>query len=163
VIIPYVRRKHQELNLSHAFPIFDTFKGQTTDTVYHMLKDNNIYVISIPANCTNKLQPMDLSVNKVLKEAMKQQFSEGYSSTTCKNFGDEAPPPVDLCISIMKPLGEWLMNAHNCIKDDSTLVTNGFVASGITAILSLLLYSYILLHNYVSCLLYIILVLVIII
>jgi len=71
VIIPYVRRKRQELNLSDTFStlaIFDVIKGQTTDAVYQMLRDNNIYVINIPANCKDKLQPMDLSINKTLKE-----------------------------------------------------------------------------------------------
>jgi len=60
VIIPYVRRKRQELHLSDAFPalaIFDVFKGQTTDGVYQMLRHNNIYVVNIPAKCTDKLQP----------------------------------------------------------------------------------------------------------
>ena len=64
---------------------------------------------------------MDLSVNKALKEAMKQQFGEWYGSMTYKNFGDEVPPLVDLWL--MKPLGvKWLMNAYSRVKDDSTMV-----------------------------------------
>ena len=44
----------------------------------------------------DKLQPMDLSVNKALKEAIKQQFGKWYSSMIYKIFGDEVPPPVDV-------------------------------------------------------------------
>ena len=119
-----------------ALAIFDVFKGQTTDAVFRMLRDNHIYVISIPANCTDKLQPMDLSVNKALKQSMKQQFSQWYSSMIYQNFTDEVPPPIDLRMSIMKPLGaKWLINAFKHIKADSTIIVNGFVASGITGIL----------------------------
>ena len=77
-----------------------------------------------------KLQPMDSSVNKALKQSMKQQFSQWYSSMVYQNFTDEVPPPFDLRMLIMKPLGgKWLINAFDHIKADSTIVVNGFVAS----------------------------------
>ena len=137
IIIPYIKTKQHESGLDDTFPalvIFDVFKGQTTEAMFQLLRDNNIYVVTIPANCTDKLQPMDLSVNKALKNSMKQQFSEWYSSIVCKNFSDEIPPPVDLRMSIMKPLGaQWIKNAFSHIKGNSTIITNGFAAAGITA------------------------------
>ena len=61
----------------------------------------------------DKLQSMDLTINKTLKK-MKQQFSEWYSSIVYQNFGDEAPPPVDMRMSNTKPLGaQWLIKAFN--------------------------------------------------
>ena len=76
---------------------------------------------------------MDLSINKTLKDLMKQQFSEWYSSIVYQNFGDEASPPVDMHMSIMKPLGaQWLIKAYSQIKSSRSLITNGFKASGIT-------------------------------
>ena len=60
---------------------------------------------------------MDLSVNKTLKAFMKKEFSEWCSSVVYQNFttsNDENPPPVDLHMSIMKPLvAEWLIKAYN--------------------------------------------------
>ena len=98
--------------------------------MFQLLRDNNIYVVTIPDNCTDKLQPMDLSVNKVLKNSMKQQFSEWYSSIVYKNFSDEIPPPVDLRMSITKPLGaQWIKNAFSHIKGNSTIIMNGFAAA----------------------------------
>ena len=139
IIIPYIKTKRHESGLDDTFPalvIFDVFKGQTTEAMFQLLRDNNIYVVTIPANCTDKLQPMDLSVNKALKNSMKQQFSEWYSSVVYKNFSDEIPPPVDLRMSIMKPLGaQWIKNAFSHIKGNSTIITNGFTAAGITATL----------------------------
>ena len=56
--------------------LFDAFKGQTTERIYQLLEANNVYTISIPANCTDKLQLMDFSVNKTLKDFMKKEFIE---------------------------------------------------------------------------------------
>ena len=50
-----------------------------------------------------------------------------------QNFGDEAPPPIDMRMSIIKPLGaQWLMKAYSQIKSSRSIITNGFRASGIT-------------------------------
>ena len=43
-----------------------------------ILEKNNIYVVNVPANCTDKLQPTDLSVNRSAKEFMRNKFSEWY-------------------------------------------------------------------------------------
>ena len=60
IIIPYVDRKCKELKLSSdepALAIFDVFKGQQTEDVTKLLDENNIHVVSVPANHTDRLQP----------------------------------------------------------------------------------------------------------
>lgn len=39
------------------------FKGQQTEDFAELLEKNDIYVVSVPGNCTDHLQPMELSVN----------------------------------------------------------------------------------------------------
>jgi len=39
-----------------------------------VLEDNNILVVEVPLNCTDRLQPLDLAVNKPLKDQMKDNF-----------------------------------------------------------------------------------------
>ena len=63
-----------------ALAIFDVFRGQTTDAIYELLDENHIFVIKVPANCTNRLQPMDLSVNKSVKDFLLKKFIEWYST-----------------------------------------------------------------------------------
>lgn len=97
------------MKVADTFPalvIFDVFKGQTTEAIFQILEANHIYFVSIPPNCTDKLQLMDLSVNKTLKDFMKREFSEWYSSIVYQNFttSNDENPPVDLRMSIMKPL-----------------------------------------------------------
>ena len=76
IILPYIEMKQKELDLPTTFPalaLFDAFKGQTTESVYKLMESNAIYAVSIPANCTDRLQPMDLSVNRSIKEFLKKQ------------------------------------------------------------------------------------------
>ena len=63
--------KRQELNLAqdyHALCIFDNFKGQLTNDVLQLLERNHIDIVFVPPNCTDHLQPLDLSVNKSAKD-----------------------------------------------------------------------------------------------
>ena len=82
IIVPYVDCKCKALKLTPNHPalaIFDVFKGQQTEDVIRMLEENNIHVVSISANCTDCLQPMDLDINKSMKEFMRTKFREWYS------------------------------------------------------------------------------------
>ena len=75
----YVKCKHLELKLSvdhSALAIFDVFKGQMTEVVFSMLEENNIHVVKVPPIGTDRLQPMDLSVNKSVKEFMCRKFQQ---------------------------------------------------------------------------------------
>ena len=79
IIIPYVRTTRENLGLPKTFPalmIFDEFTGQTTNQVLEFLEKNNLYYIIVPPNCTDKLQPLDLSVNKSVKEFPSSRFQE---------------------------------------------------------------------------------------
>ena len=134
-----MKQKRKELWLNESFPalaLFDVFKGQTTESIYQLLEDNHVYVVSIPANCTHKLQPMDLSVNKSIKDHLKRQFIEWYSSRVYHDKADAEPTPVDLRLSIMKPLNaRWIVNAYGHLKENMNIVINGFKEAGITQIL----------------------------
>ena len=135
IIIPYVDRKCKELKLSSdqpALAIFDVFKGQQTEDVTKLLDENNIHVVSIPANCTDRLQPMDLSVNKSVKEYMQSKFRDWYSMQVQHQLDEgEGISPVDLRMSTMKPLGaRWLVSLYDYLKENSSIVENGFKAAG---------------------------------
>ena len=83
IIIPYKDSKRKELKVSSdqpALAIYDVFKGQQTEDIVKLLEQNNIYVVSVPANCTDRLQPMDLSVNKAAKHFMRSKFRKWYAT-----------------------------------------------------------------------------------
>ena len=47
---------------------------------FKMLADNNIFYVLVRANCTDRLQPLDLSINKPAKDFMKKKFQEWYAN-----------------------------------------------------------------------------------
>ena len=54
----------------------DVFAGQKTATVLHTCRTNQIVTAFIPEGCTGLVQPMDTSINKVLKEKISELLDE---------------------------------------------------------------------------------------
>ena len=72
-----------ELHLSEDYPglaIFDCFKAHLTEAVSKLLEDNNIHLVIVPANCTDRLQPLDLSLNKPVKDFYANNLIFGVQS-----------------------------------------------------------------------------------
>ena len=44
----------------------------------NLLEANHVDTVSISANCTDHLQPVDLSVNKPAKDFLRSKFEEIY-------------------------------------------------------------------------------------
>ena len=78
IILPHVQKERAKLRCRNqkALLIFDVFRGQTTDKVFNVLKDNHILVTKVPANMTHLFQPLNLTVNKAAKDYTKQKFSD---------------------------------------------------------------------------------------
>ena len=79
ILLPYVNRKWEDLKLQPDHPvltIFDNFTGQGTESLLELLEANHIHVVLVPANCTDRLQPLDVSVNKPAKNFLRQQFQK---------------------------------------------------------------------------------------
>ena len=50
----------------------------------------------IPSNCTDVLQPLDLSINKPAKDFMRTKFQEWYGNIICKQLEDQVDEEVDM-------------------------------------------------------------------
>ena len=88
-------------------------------------------MVIVPANCTDRLQPLDVSVNKAVKENLRSQFQDWYATQVSKQIGGKTKL-VDLSMAVMKPLGAtWLMNTVNYIKANPSIIINGFRGAGI--------------------------------
>ena len=83
VIVPYVQMERDALGLpatQKAILLFDVFAAHQLESLLSKLDENNILVVYIPPNCTNMLQPLDNSVNKLLKAEIKRHFVNWYSN-----------------------------------------------------------------------------------
>ena len=71
IIMPYIAETKKKFNIPLDHPallLFDNFKAQCTEKLLKLLDSNNIDVVLIPPNCTDRLQPWEQSVNKAAKE-----------------------------------------------------------------------------------------------
>ena len=71
-----------------ALVIFDTVKGHEEDGMESLalLQENNVLSVIVPSNCTDLLQPLDLSVNKPLKDPLRRSFQSWYSEQVSKQL-----------------------------------------------------------------------------
>ena len=137
IICPYVSQVRDRINVNEeqsALVIFDHFKSQVTDKVLQLLEAHNIQSVLVPASCTDRLQPLDISVNKSAKSFLKSQFEKWYSdqvSQQLSNSNDsiEQIEPVDVTTAGMKNVSaQWMEQMHNhfCMSPD--IIVNGFKA-----------------------------------
>ena len=131
VIVPYVQEKRKQLRLEDsqsALVILDEFKGQTTDAVLSLLGQNNIEYILVPPNYTDRLQPLDVSINKPVKDFLRRKFTDWYAEKIVaqKDVGT-ADQPVDMRLSIIKPIrAKWMIEASDYVRSHPDMIINGF-------------------------------------
>ena len=78
IILPYLSETISKVPPDHpALLLFDNFKGQCTEKLLRLLDSSNLSVILIPANCTDKLQLLDLSINNPANEFLCKAFRIG--------------------------------------------------------------------------------------
>lgn len=90
-IVPYVKQQRQALSLPDDAPalvIFDHFSGHKCEELHEYLSENHILHIFVPAKCTDRLQPLDVSVNKAVKDRLRQSFREWYADQVKVQMGD---------------------------------------------------------------------------
>ena len=139
IIFPYLQEKKTTLKLPPTYPslvIFDEFSGQVTDRVLSLLKANNIFYVIVPPNCTDTLQPLDVSVNKPAKDFLRAKFNEWYAAKITEQLGSgplsRRLQPVDLRLSIVKPVGaRWMFELYDYLKSRPEIVVNSFRHVGI--------------------------------
>ena len=125
ILVPYVEDKRAKLKLSdnhRALAIADKFKGQCTPDVIALLETHNIDIIFVPPNCTDRLQPMDLSINKSAKDFLKQQFQLWYSNEVyLQKERSGQLEPISFPMTTMKPLGvDRVLQLHAGTSEDGS-------------------------------------------
>ena len=138
ILLPFIKKKKESMGLEEdhlCLTIFDVFRGQQTPAFRELLEKNNIDHVNVPANCTDKLQPLDLSVNKPLKDEMKKRFQAWYAEEVEKQLvsgTDIKDVKVDTRTSILKPKSaNWLIGALESLSKKPEIVLNGFRKAGI--------------------------------
>ena len=92
--------------------------------------------ILVPANCTDRLQPLYVSMNRSAKQFMRAKFEGWYADRIIaqKDIGQDIQP-VDLRLSVVKPIG--VIELYDYQKGHPHIISNGFKHVGITDTLAL--------------------------
>lgn len=137
IIVPFVSSKREALKLDPAYPalaIMDGFRGQTTESVMDLFKENNIVAIRVPSNCTDKLQPIDVSVNKPIKDMIRSKFQTWHPSKVAEQLKEAlvADVKVDISATVIKPkCASWLISTLQNLQQCPEVFVNGFKGAGI--------------------------------
>ena len=138
ITVPFITQKHKVLYLDDSQPalaIFDCFRGQTTPDVLNLLEEHNIAVVMVPAYCTDKLRPLDVSTNKPLKHEMKKRFQGWYAEEVRKQIMDGVAVDdvrVDLAAAVIKAKSAtWMISSWQALEKRTEITINGFQKAGI--------------------------------
>ena len=71
-----------------ALCIFDVFRAQMGEDFLDFLFENNIKVVYVPACCTDRLQPLNVSVQKAVKNRLRQSFEDWYADEIVKQLNE---------------------------------------------------------------------------
>ena len=139
IVVPYVEKIRAKLDdpKQSALLIWDVFRGQKTESVIEVLKENNIHTEYIPNNMTNYYQPLDLTTNKWAKEFLNTKFLQWHSKQIQDALdSDKAIEDIEVKVplSVMKPLhGCWLIEMYNeqTLARCKKVIKSGWERSGI--------------------------------
>ena len=76
-LFPYIERKRHEFQLHVNYLALVRFRGQCTERIFSMLEARHVLVAVVPASCTVRLQPLDVSVNKLQRKTFAACFKNG--------------------------------------------------------------------------------------
>ena len=103
----------------------------------------------VPANMTHFFQPLDLTVNGIGKQFMKEEFITYYSDVVEKQqleSGTELQDiEVDFRLSVLKPLhAQWLVNMYNFFFTERgrVIISKGWKKAGIAGLLDVQLFCH---------------------
>jgi hypothetical protein len=126
IIVSYTLEVKDKLNLPLAqkvLVILDFFSAQLGEDFHNYMLSIKLVYVYVTPNCTSKLQPMNLSMQKCVKDRMRSQFEDYYADKLAKNLQDKTDVVVDLRMASLKPLSaKWIMSTIDYLKANPKIV-----------------------------------------
>ena len=91
-------------------------------------------LLQLPANCTDKLQPLDISVNKPMKDYLEKRFQQWYAQEvkTQLETVSLSEVKVDVSLQVVKcPNANWIISGWQELEKRPEVAVNSFKKSGI--------------------------------
>ena len=101
----------------------DSFSAHTTQAVKDSFKQYNTTIIVIPGGLTSVLQPLDVSINKPVKNHLRHSWEDYMLQNT--NSGNPAKPSKQCIV-------EWIVEANGMIDSNKCIVKKSFLVTGLS-------------------------------
>ena len=143
ILQPWRLKEVTELQLPHdqkALVIMDVFKAHRTPDVLEVLEAADYLLVFVPANCTSEMQPLDLSLNHLVKHSLRTSFTNWYAQMVAESVKsatsslDEAVASVqpDLRLSNLKPLhAGWVVTMMADLAVRKDVIIDGWSKAGV--------------------------------
>ena len=89
ILLPYITTTRAKCKMDATQPalvLFENFPWPVYREDSFKTRGISVCVVIIPANCTDHLQPLDLSVNKAAKDFLCTQFINWYADQICSQL-----------------------------------------------------------------------------
>ena len=119
IVIPYVQEEREKMGDLEQFALFiwDVFRGQKTEKVSTLLRENKILFEFVLNNMTPYFQVLDLIVNGWLKHFMSIKFNEWFAGQLRSQLDSKVPIEnidIKFLLTTMKPLhAGWLISSYD--------------------------------------------------
>ena len=111
----------------HALLVFDTFKGHLKEEVFAKLTENNISYVVIPSGHSNKIQPLDVCLNKPFKTCICGAWGEYMVKQAQQSTGASSIPTLSRTEII-----QWVVAANDCLSSQEDMVRKSLLIYGIS-------------------------------
>jgi hypothetical protein len=119
VLLKHTDGKHCLLVL-----VNDAFRAHITDSVTRSLHKANVSVVVIPGGCTSKIQPIDVCLNKPIKDMVRGEW-EAFLLSQVEAGGD-----TDSMGATKSDIAKWILAAISMLTSQRDLVVKSFKVVG---------------------------------
>ena len=110
----------------HCLLVFDSFRAHLTDEILLSLAKVNVTVVVIPGGCSSKMQPVDVSLNKPIKDIVRGLWEDLMVQHVNQSTTSSAP-------SVSKDdIVDWIVRANTLLSTQGNCVTKSFKVCGLT-------------------------------
>lgn len=102
----------------------DSMRAHVTESVKAAIKSTNTIPAVIPGGTTKYLQPLDISVNRAFKVALREEW-EAWMTSGEKSFTKTGR----MRRASLNQVCQWILNAWSCVK--TSTITNEFRNAGL--------------------------------
>ncbi|CAI5992100.1 unnamed protein product [Closterium sp. NIES-65] len=76
-VLPHLNPQRGQ-NARRAMLVLDSYRGQITQTMLQSYRTHSITPAVIPAGCTSQIQPLDVSINRCFKAAVRARYARWF-------------------------------------------------------------------------------------